>query len=243
MSENVTKLVIDAGNTRIKVGVFQQDDLVDLQIFNNDELAELKTFLLEKKRCPCLISSVRSPKDTQWLKQMFDHVWLFSEFYRDILEIDYETPHTLGMDRLANAKAAYALTKHACLIVDIGTCIKFDFVDADGVYKGGSISPGIRLRYKSMNDYTANLPLLDLKEATPLIGRSTNLCMQSGVINGMQAEIDQFILLYRQEYPNLSVYVTGGDSQYFDFTLKNNIFVNKNLSLWGLYITLVSYAK
>ena len=124
---------------------------------------------------------------------------------------------------------------HASVSIDIGTCIKFDFVDENGNYKGGSISPGIDLRYKTLNDYTGNLPLVNDKSKTELVGNSTINSIKSGVLNGIQAELNHFIYLYSKEYQDLTFFVTGGDAVYFDFPLKNNTFVDENLTLKGLY--------
>ena len=122
------------------------------------------------------------------------------------------------------------------LVIDIGTCIKFDFLDSHHVYKGGSISPGLRLRLNSLHQNTGRLPLLNAThEPIPLIGNSTEQSILSGVQNGMQNEINGMIDSYLTEYPDLTIFVTGGDHGYFDFDRKNVIFADENLTLKGIY--------
>lgn len=238
MEKNKRYLVVDAGNTRVKAAVYLNGGLAEIRFFSNDDLKGLKSFLFDNRFHKAILSSVRSPKETRWLLQLMQGAQLFSTTMPLPVKLDYDTPGTLGADRLANAVAAYAISRSSCLVIDIGTCIKFDFTDKDGVYHGGSISPGIRLRYKAMNDYTAALPLINNTEPAKLIGKSTVDCMHSGVMGGIRAEIDGFIAKYEAIYQDLKIFVTGGDAEYFDFGAKNNIFVDENLTLTGLFITI-----
>ena len=242
MEKNKRYLVVDAGNTRIKVAIYNNAELAEIHLFSSNELQKLKSFLLDNRFHEAILSSVRSKKETQWLLQLMQGAKLFKTIAKLPVELDYETPETLGADRLANVIAAYAQSKSNCLVIDIGTCIKFDLVDKDGIYRGGSISPGIQLRYKAMNDYTAALPLINNVEPAKLIGKSTVECMHSGVMGGIQAEINQFIQKYKAVYQGLKIFVTGGDAQHFDFGAKNNIFVDENLTLTGLFITIQEHA-
>jgi type III pantothenate kinase len=125
-------------------------------------------------------------------------------------------------------------TKYA-VSIDVGTCIKFDLVSCEEGYLGGSISPGIRLRYQSLNDYTGKLPLLSNKTSVDIVGTDTELSMQSGVINGIKAEINGVMDQYRSQYSSLTFFMTGGDAKYFDIHTKNDIFADENLTLSGLY--------
>ena len=236
-------LVIDAGNTRIKMGVYVQDELVDNLSFSNDELPNLKSFLSDNRFDGAILSSVRSKKDTLWLLQQVQGAKLFQNLKNIPLKTSYETPETLGADRLANAIGAYSIAKKACVGVDIGTCIKFDVVDASGTYLGGSISPGMRMRYRAMNEFTAGLPLVNNFKPAKLIGKSTVDCMHVGTMRGIQAELDSFIKTYTSEYQGLAIFITGGDAHYFDFDSKNNIFVNENITIHGLFITLQAHAN
>ncbi|MDD2983142.1 MAG: type III pantothenate kinase [Crocinitomicaceae bacterium] len=236
-------LVIDAGNTRVKIGVYVQDELVDDLSFSNEELPRLKSFLTGNRFDASIISSVRSQKDTKWLLQLVQGAKLFQALDKIPLQISYETPETLGADRLANAIGAYSISKKTCLIVDIGTCVKFDIVDDSGTYLGGSISPGLNMRYRAMHEFTAGLPLVNNFKPAKLIGKSTVDCMHIGVMRGMQAELDSFIKTYTSEYQDLDIFITGGDAHYFDFDTKNNIFVNENITIYGLFITLQAHAN
>lgn len=242
MSNNKRYLVVDAGNTRIKAAIFNDEEIIEIHHFANTELQQLKSFLIDTRYHGAILSSVRSAKETQWMLQLMPNALLFRIQAKLPIQLDYETPETLGADRLANAIAAFHIAQGNCVIIDVGTCIKFDFVAENGRYQGGSISPGIQLRYKSMNSFTAALPLINITSPAKLIGKTTVECMHSGVIGGIQAEINQFILNYSAVYQGLSIYVTGGDAQHFDFESKNSIFVNENLTLLGLYITLKKHA-
>ena len=142
---------------------------------------------------------------------------------------------TIGIDRLCNVAAAKKkFESEHCLVVDIGTCIKFDFISAKHVYLGGSISPGINLRYKALHDYTSKLPLIDIKSNAEMIGDSTNSSIHSGVMNGIMHEIQAMILRYEKDFGQLKILITGGDASHFDFPQKSNIFANKNLTLEGI---------
>jgi type III pantothenate kinase len=142
---------------------------------------------------------------------------------------------TIGIDRLCNvAGAMKTFESEHCLIVDIGTCIKFDFISAKNVYLGGSISPGINLRYRALHEYTSKLPLIDSKANASIIGDSTASSIHSGVINGIMHEIQGIILRYEKDFGQLKILITGGDASYFEFPQKSNIFANKNLTLEGI---------
>jgi type III pantothenate kinase len=120
------------------------------------------------------------------------------------------------------------------LVIDAGTCITYDFIDADNRYLGGAISPGLRLRYESLHGYTAKLPLLDLENPNSLIGDSTFDSIHSGVVNGMVYEIDGFINEYKTKFPNFIIILTGGDTVFLAKRLKNTIFANSNFLLESL---------
>jgi type III pantothenate kinase len=150
--------------------------------------------------------------------------------------IEYETQNTLGIDRLCNAVAIVSrLDSEFGVVIDIGTCIKFDLITKEGLYKGGSISPGIDLRYKALNDYTGKLPKLSNKSNTNLVGGTTASSIQSGVINGINAEINGLMDMYSMQFESLTFFMTGGDASCFDILSKNDIFADENLTLIGLF--------
>lgn len=239
MEHEIKSIVVDAGNTRIKVGLFQGTNLQEVHAFSNDELGKLKSYLIKHKNNLGIISSVRSDKNTKWLKGLLPNAILFSHGLPVPLTNNYESPHTLGIDRLANAIAAANISDKNALIIDIGTCIKYDFVRYPKIYEGGSISPGIELRYRSMHQFTGKLPLIEDRAQGPLIGKNTLEAMRSGVMNGMHLEMVGFIEEYRRLYPELTIFLTGGDSQHFELGNKYGIFADENLTLKGLLIALL----
>ena len=238
-----TTLVIDAGNTRIKAGVFTDSELKEVFYFGNNDWNALKSFLQEYQFDQSILSSVRSEKETNWLLQMMPNSIHFKN--SGVLPVDhrYATPETLGSDRLANIIGVSFLSENANLIIDIGTCIKFDLIDENHCYLGGSISPGINLRYKSLQTFTGALPLVEEYSLPPILGNSTVSCIHSGVMQGIQAEINSFIATYTAQFNNLSIYITGGDAHCFDILSKNGIFVELNLTLIGLYHSIQTYAN
>lgn len=236
MNQNQAIYILDAGNTQLKLGVFRDGNLVEVERFEYNNVLKLKEKITRESALKCCISSVVSEEVTNELIEILPFPYVLNRHSQLPITLNYETPETLGFDRMCNAVASYFLSNQKQAVsIDIGTCIKFDFIDENGNYQGGSISPGIDLRYKSMNDYTANLPLITDRISTDLIGMNTFNSMRSGVLNGIQAELNQFITLYSEQYQDLTFFVTGGDAVYFDFQSKNNTFVDENLTLKGLY--------
>ena len=133
-----------------------------------------------------------------------------------------------------SAGAVIKYSKQNRLIIDAGTCVTYDFVDENDNYLGGAISPGIRLRYEALHNYTAKLPLLSKEEPINIIGNATNQSIHSGVINGLTHEIDGFINIYSNNYKNFIIILTGGDSDFLAKRLKNTIFANSNFLLESL---------
>jgi type III pantothenate kinase len=238
--ENLEYFVVDAGNSRVKIARFQNDEFIDVQIFDDSQDFLLKLELEKINSHFSILSSVVSEKRKDWLvKTLNPTVVLSSDTSLPISLDQYKTPNTLGADRIANAVAGYSLSKQQnTLVIDIGTCVKFDFVDKEGLYQGGSISPGMLMRFKAMHDYTGQLPLIDEPEETDLIGKSTFESMNTGVMTGMKSEIDGMIGLYSHKYSSLTIFLTGGDHKRFDKGLKNSIFAENNLTLLGLYLIL-----
>lgn len=231
-------VVVDAGNTSVKIGVFKNGEINHLTRTSFKEFLDSTIIHDEIKAINGIFSSVLTSEQNQQISKRFPKLKQFNALQKLPIELDYKTPTSLGVDRLCNAIAAWRLNPNKnSLIVDVGTCVKFDFVSQKGIYQGGSISPGIRLRYQSLNDYTANLPLLSAFDKANLIGKSTIESIHSGVINGINAEILRLIQQYEENCESLTIFVTGGDAKHFDFDLKNNIFVNENLTLYGLYET------
>lgn len=244
MNQNQLVFVIDAGNTFLKMGVFRGNELEKVIRFSFDELDLISQEIEKEGQPPVFISSVLSDENTKKLLNKCPNSTLLNHTTPLPIQIKYDTPTSLGLDRICNAVACFKLSNGKNSVgIDLGTCIKFDFTDKNGNYFGGSISPGINLRYTSMNNYTGKLPYIQDRIIPDLIGKNTHDSMRSGVMNGIKAEIEQFIQLYTEQYQDLTFFMTGGDAVYFDFPLKNNIFVNENLTLIGLYQIYMFNAK
>lgn len=224
--------VLDAGNTRIKLAVFENDTLLKVHFF--DDSNSLFDFI--DRNTKIVLSSVIDVSFLEELKLKASSIFQIQSNLKLPFGMKYKTPETLGIDRICNVAALIFLKPRGNrLIVDIGTCIKFDFLDEHQNYLGGSISPGLKLRYKALNSFTAKLPLLEPTPMADLIGDSTTTAIQSGVQLGMQAEINGIIKRYVQKYQDLTIFITGGDAHYFDFEQKNNIFADENLTLKGIF--------
>jgi type III pantothenate kinase len=231
-------LAVDIGNTRTKFGYFQNREVQFVDSIDNELVVEKSKQLNDLKLDGIIVSSVNPLIQTKIN---------FSEFEVPVLELDYkiplpvkinyQTPETLGKDRIALAVGAYmTFPKQSTLVIDIGTCITYDYISDKGEYLGGAISPGIQLRLNSMNHGTGSLPLINWneKDKIKIIGDTTISSMLSGVINGIIGEINGFIQSYKSETLELKVLITGGDSSFFDKELKNGIFADPNLVLKGL---------
>lgn len=230
-----TFFVVDVGNTRTKAAYFVDNELCQ-QFSSLDKIAH---FVANNPIDFSLICSVADEEKTQAVQQILPQAIRADWRLRQTINTLYKTPKTLGMDRLANVLAgSFLYPNQHVLVVDIGTCLKFDFIDKMHNYHGGSISPGLGLRFKSLNDYTAQLPLIKKHERTSLIGQSTKESLLSGVINGMENEIFGMIERYRKEYREITLIITGGDAKIFDLAIKNNIFAHENLTLLGLKLML-----
>ena len=226
-------LVIDIGNSRIKSALFEEDRLLASPIF--DHLEEAVEFWTSLDFQRCLVSSVRTPEAE--LREMvpFDFVFLHANTPSPVIN-GYSTPATLGLDRMAAAVGAWHLAKQKpALAIDLGTCITYDLVDDKGVYRGGAISPGLKMRAKAMHAFTTSLPELVINKApNTVLGNSTISCLEVGVWSGLRFELEGFIAVYRENFPEISVYLCGGDAESFDSFAKDHIFVVPNLVLLGL---------
>ena len=231
-------LAIDAGNTRIKYAVFENNTTIDQGFFDKKDFHENIKKILKKfsKITNLVVASVGSLEKEAFSKLPADISLDFITHETPFPFINgYATPLTLGIDRMVLASGAVlSFPETNRLVVDAGTCITYDFVDADNRYLGGAISPGIRLRYESLHNFTAKLPLLTKSEPGDFIGNSTAESIHSGVVNGLCNEIDGFINEYRERYSNFIIILTGGDAVFLSKRLKNTIFANSNFLLESL---------
>jgi type III pantothenate kinase len=231
-------LVIDVGNTRIKVAVFEKHTILFQDVFLKEEALKKIENIFKKFQqiTESVFSSVGKLDDTVIdLLQQSSRLNVISSETLFPFKNKYETPKTLGVDRMVLASGATLVyPKQNRLIIDAGTCITYDFVDDEDNYLGGAISPGFRLRYEALHNYTAKLPLLTLEQPEKYIGNSTKESIHSGVVNGILNEIDGFINRYREEYQVLTVILTGGDADFLAKNIKNTIFANSNFLLESL---------
>ncbi|WP_411893455.1 type III pantothenate kinase [Winogradskyella sp. A2] len=231
-------LIVDVGNSFVKFAVYKRNKLEYKISF---ELSEFKKqFKSVKKKYPkinrAIVSSVGrlSKKQVEIIDDDLKLIVLSHELKTPFKNL-YETPETLGVDRIALVSASVdKFPDKNVLIIDAGTCITYDFVTDENVYLGGAISPGIRLRYKALNNLTANLPLLETNLPKSIIGDSTEESIHSGVVNGVIKEIDGLIEYYKENHQDLTVILTGGDANFLSNQLKNSIFANSNFLLEGL---------
>lgn len=225
-------LIVDIGNTLMKFALFQEQTLL---FKGKGDWKDLSQFIEGKHIKACIVSSVTKEDLGQLSSLVNSSVIELSHATPIPVFNSYSTKETLGNDRLANSVGAKSLWhEQNTLVIDCGTCVKFDFTTAKGEYLGGSISPGLKMRFKALNEFAGLLPLLDPATSPKLIGDSTFTSINSGVVNGMVAEIDGLIANYHSVYENLTVILTGGDASFFDKELKSNIFVEPNLTMIGL---------
>jgi type III pantothenate kinase len=230
-------LAIDVGNTRVKIAVFEKDKLVELFVFNKTKiLSEIKDILKKHEISTGIMSNVASISDSKLKKiKNLVQIHIISSLTEVPFKNLYKTPETLGVDRIALVAGAVSqFSGHNVLVIDAGTCITFDFVNSEGEYIGGAISPGLKMRFNSLNHFTANLPLLEKDDLIDFIGKNTKESMNSGVINGVIQEIDGVINQYKKKFLDLTVVLTGGDTNFLAKQLKSSIFANQNLLLHGL---------
>jgi len=233
----MTTLCFDFGNTRLKCAVFINRDFAEELVLQNDSAAAIEALLEKYKPQRSILSSV------------IEHGSAIEELLAaatDFHRLSYDSklpitspvgkPHTIGADRLAMIVAAVDLyPKQHNLVIGLGSCITYNFVNKYHQFIGGSISPGMEMRFKSLEYYTAKLPLVEEDWNFPLLGYDTKTNIQSGVIAGMAKEIDGIIDLYKEKFSNFNVHLTGGDTGVFGTLLKNKIFADPSLIYKGLY--------
>jgi type III pantothenate kinase len=226
-------LVVDDGNSLTKVGIFDQDRLAEKHTFS--DWHSLESLCEKVSPSALIVCSVRDEEETPLERLAARRKFRLSHTLPVPVVNSYQTPQTLGMDRLAGVCGGMQLfPDRNTLIIDAGTCVTFDFVDAQGVYHGGSIGPGLTMRREAVHHFTARLPLVPFEANPPLIGNSTISCIQSGVLNGMVHELSGMIRQYEQQYNDLQVVLCGGDSALFENKLKASIFACPDLVLVGL---------
>ncbi len=233
----MTTLCFDFGNTRMKYAAFVNGQYAEEGIVETGSAAEMEELLDKYKPARSILSSViHHPTETE------DILRSRTSFHKLTIESKLPItspvgkPHTIGADRLAMAVAAVSLfPKQNNLVIGMGSCITFNFVNQFHQFIGGSISPGMDMRFKALEHYTAKLPYVQADWNFPLLGYDTKTNIQSGVINGIAKEIDGVINLYKEKFNKFNVHLTGGDTPFFGSLLKNEIFADPYLIYKGLY--------
>jgi len=242
----IMNFVIDAGNTLIKNAVYHCGRLISVESHTGWSIGSITSVL---DRYPeivaCLICSTREVPD--WLPEMFTgrNLKFHVLTHRSPLpvKIGYDTPETLGKDRISAVAGAAALFPgRNVVVVDAGTALTIDLLSDTGIFIGGNISPGMRMRFSALHQQTFSLPEIEPSDEVPLIGRNTREAILAGVVNGLTYEIDNSINSLKNKYNDLQVIMTGGDARYLSGRLKNTIFVEENLVLSGLNAILRNFS-
>ncbi|MFK7949894.1 MAG: type III pantothenate kinase [Saprospiraceae bacterium] len=232
-------LIIDIGNTRTKIAIFKKGKIFKNMKIKSLSIKILVDLKLEHNINAVIISTVKKTVDTQIVNEIKRWQTFFIQLsHKTSLPIinEYQTPETLGRDRLAAVVGANQIySNENCLVIDAGTCITYDFITMDNRYLGGSISPGLIMRYRAMHEFTAALPLLNKQRLNTFVGYNTVTSMQTGVEVGLTFEIQGFINKYIHKFGQIKVIMTGGDAEYLASQMKNKIFVIPDLVLVGLY--------
>ena len=233
-------LVVDIGNTLVKSGVMERGECLAERSAEVLTSATLDELLAVGPVGAAIVSSTRGDASqvVAMLRARLGRVVEFTPATRVPLANDYLTPETLGRDRLAAAVGAATLFSGCdVLVVDFGTAVTLDLVTADGTFRGGTISPGLRTRFRALHDYTAQLPMCDAAacgDREGLVGRTTREAIELGVVNSLTFEIEGHIARMRGRFDDLCVIFTGGDAKFFAKRIKNTIFANRNLVFCGL---------
>ena len=228
-------LIIDEGNTAFKLAFFEDEDLIKSASFQSFERQEMHSWISDK------ITSLKHVIVSSVVNQGLDlSRYKFNEIYLDSntpipIKNSYLTPETLGKDRLANAVGAWCKNPGGnSLVIDMGTCIKYDLVVSGKGYIGGNISPGLKMRYRALNEFTDKLPLVENMKDEWGWGVDTNTSIYNGVEQAIYHEINGFIKFYSEQFSDLTIFMTGGDAKNFDKPFIVDIFAHPDLTLFGL---------
>jgi type III pantothenate kinase len=239
------KLVLDFGNTLIKIASFVGEEIDKLMRFSNEDFSIIQNYLsgfseATYNKIPVILSSVINYPESfsAFMHEKFNFIELNANTNIPIIN-KYKSPSSLGKDRLAAIVGGNNLFPGSnVLVIESGSCITYDIITQNDEYLGGGISPGVSMRFKALHTFTDKLPLLSYTDYSELIGRTTEESILSGVLNGVASELEGIIEKYQEEFEDLKIILSGGDMNYFDKRLKNNIFAVPNLVLFGLNVIL-----
>lgn len=233
----INTLCLDFGNTRLKAAIFHGDQMIQERVLTDGSPETITGLLQEFEPQRSILASVIN-HDPE-IESLLDNQTKFHKLSA-LTKLNFSTPvgkpETIGADRLALAAAAvHFFPGRNNLIIGLGSCITYNFINQYHQFLGGNISPGMDMRFRAMHEFTAKLPLVQAEWNIPLLGYDTKTNMQSGVILGMAGEIDGMIERYAARFGNFNVVLTGGNSAYFASLLKNRIFADFNFLFKGLY--------
>ncbi|MEP6700594.1 MAG: type III pantothenate kinase [Bacteroidota bacterium] len=232
-----TTLCFDFGNTRKKVAVFQETEMKEAINMADDSVETIQSLINQFQPKKSILSSVVDHNTA--IEELLASATRFHKLSH-LTKVPFTTPvgkpETIGADRLAlSAAAVHSYPGKNILVIGLGTCVTYNFINKYHEFVGGAISPGMEMRLKALNYYTAKLPLIKANSNLPLIGYDTTTNILTGVVLGMAKEIDGFIEAYRERFSNFNVLLTGGDIVYLASHLKNKIFADPDLIFKGLY--------
>ncbi len=230
-------LCLDFGNTRMKAAIFKNGNLEQAFALNGDGIDQIKGILQDHQPEKSILSSVihHNPAINEVLSSNTSF-HLLNHLTKLNFTVPVGKPETVGADRLAlSAAVVHFYPGKNNLVVGLGSCITYNFINKFNQFLGGSISPGLEMRFRAMHEQTALLPLIEKDWNFPLIGYDTKTNLLSGVIMGMAKEIEGIVAAYEEKYSNFNVVLTGGDCTYFERLLKKKIFADPNLLYKGLY--------
>ena len=233
----IVNLCIDRGNSSTKAAVFNRNQLIETLVYVDFGLTEIEVLFEKFPIKNCILSSVVKNNENiiQELTRKSQYfIELTSKTTLPIKNL-YETPDTLGKDRIAAVVgAAFLKPDTDLLVIDAGTAITYDFINSENEYNGGNIAPGLSMRLQAMHEFTSKLPLVEAETESPFLGTNTKSAILAGAFQGIIFEMDGYINSLKIKYPQLSTFLTGGSTFYFANKLKNTIFAEKNLVLIGL---------
>jgi type III pantothenate kinase len=229
-------ICIDIGNTKTKIGIFENSNLKETIIIDILNVENIENVIIENQIEYSIISNVNdSIEPLLQMLQTNTKLLPFNHLTKLPFQNNYLTPNTLGLDRIALIAAAADLSDHSnILVISLGTCVTFEFLNRKKEYLGGAISPGLEMRLQAMNYFTAKLPLLTFNEPIDFNGNSTESCMQSGAFFGLLAEIKSRIELYEAKFGKTEIVLSGGNCFLFEKHLKKALFAHPYLTLFGL---------
>ncbi len=235
-------LCIDWGNSFVKAAIFSEDKIVEsFQSADTEAIHMISTVIEKYKPEAAMLCSVAGNQEATMLTLRNSVRFVYKLDMNTSLPImnAYHSPDTLGTDRLALMAGAFqAFPDKNTLVVSMGTCITYNFLQKNKAFRGGAISPGLQMRFKCMHDYTDKLPFGKPEGDLLLLGYDTDTSLRSGVVHGIMHEIEGTIAAYAAQYPDFNAVLTGGDAAFFGNKLKSKIFADPDLLMKGLNLIL-----